>query len=124
MSDPLVIEADADGRVSREHRSPLAGRRIMAAAIIAVAEVVAIIAWRPSLLLVVLVASVVTVLAAWASFKLAKHGLLRDVLWVIALSQAMVVAIPLVLGVSLIAALIVAVVLLIGIVVLITRSRF
>lgn len=95
----------------------------MTAAIVAVAEVVAIIAWRPSLLLVVLVASVITVLSLWVSFRFLKPGFLRDLLWVIGLSQAMVVAIPLVLGVSFIAALIVGGLLLVGVVLFALRSR-
>jgi hypothetical protein len=119
-----VIEVGSDGRVIRERRSPLAGRRIMTAAILAVLEVVAIIAWRPSLLLVVLAASVVTVVALWAAFRLMRPGFLRDVLWVIGLSQAMVVAIPLVLGISFIAALVVGALLLIGIGIIVARSRF
>ncbi len=123
MPNPPVIEADSDGRVVRERRSLLAGRRIITAAVIAVAEVISIIVWDPNLILVMLGASVVTVLALWASFKLVKRGFLRDLLWVIGLSQAMVVAIPLILGVSFIAALLVGGLLLVGVVLYLFRSR-
>jgi hypothetical protein len=123
VPNPPVIEADSDGRVVRERRSLLAGRRIITAAVIAVAEVISIIVWDPNLILVMLGASVVTVLALWASFKLVKRGFLRDLLWVIGLSQAMVVAIPLILGVSFIAALVVGGLLLVGVVLYLFRSR-
>jgi hypothetical protein len=123
VPDHEVIEVGPDGRVVGR-RTILSGRRIPVAAAIAMLEVLALIVWRPSLVVFTLTASLVLVLALWASFRLTKPGLLRDVLWVVALSQGMVVAIPLVLGASLVAAIVVGVLLLLGALAVMFRSRF
>jgi hypothetical protein len=122
VPDHEVIEVGPDGRVVGR-RTILSGRRIPVAAAIAMLEVLALIVWRPSLVVFTLTASLVLVLALWASFRLTKPGLLRDVLWVVALSQGMVVAIPLVLGASLVAAIVVGVLLLLGALAVMFRSR-
>lgn len=124
MARPPDIEIYADGRPPSDRRSILAGRRLPIAAGIAVLEVLAIIIWGPGLLLSTLAATAVMVLALWASFKLTKDGLLRDLLWVIALSQGMVVAIPVLLGASFVLAIIVGGLLLIGVLAFFAKRRF
>ena len=124
MANPPDIEVYADGRPASTRSSFLAGRRLPIAAAIAVAEVIAIVIWGPGYILSTLIATALLALAAWASFKVVKKGLGRDILWVIALAQAMVVAIPLLLGASFVAAVIVGVLLLVGVLAYFARRRF
>ena len=96
MSDPLVIEARPDSPGGRA-RQWLRGRRVMLSGILALAEVVAFLIWRPSAV--------------------------RDLLWIVAIAQGIVVVIPLVVGLSLVAALVVAIGLIAAVVVIAARWR-
>jgi hypothetical protein len=121
VADPLVIEARADtarGRV----RQWLRGRRLLLSGLLALAEVVAFIVWRPSAVLMATLAVILLVLCVWGASRL-RPGLLRDALWIVAIAQGIVVVIPLVVGLSLIAGLVVAIVLIIGLVAVAARWR-
>jgi hypothetical protein len=111
-----ILEADADGNVKKRRRSPLEGRRILAAAILAVVEIVAFIIWRPSALLLSVAALAVLILAV-ALIPRTRPGFLRDVLIVVASAQALVVLIPLLLAASLAVGIIVAIILVIGLII-------
>lgn len=114
--DPVaILEADADGRV-RRRRSPLAGHRLLGAAILAVVEIVAFIVWRPSAILVSAAALAVLILAV-ALLPRTRPGFIRDLLIVVASAQALVVLVPLLLAASLFVGIIVAVLIVIGLIV-------
>jgi hypothetical protein len=119
---PDVIEPPPRGVAERVRRM-LRGRRLIVAAAIAVVEVVAVLVWRPNLLLVSAVAAIVFGVALWAAVR-TQPGLLRDLLWIVAISQGMVIALPALFGLSLLAALAVMVLLLVLLVMLVSRVRF
>jgi len=111
-----VLEADEEGRVRRPRRSPLAGSRLIAAAVLAVVEIVAFLIWRPDTILVSALAVAVLILAV-AILPRTRPGLVRDVLIVVASAQALVVFVPLLLAASLALAVVVALVVIVGFVV-------
>jgi hypothetical protein len=121
VSDPFVIEARADPARGRM-RQWLRGRRLLLSGLLALAEVVAFIVWRPSALLMATVAVILLVVCVMGATRL-RAGLLRDLLWIVAIAQGIVVVIPLVVGLSLVAGLIAAVVLIIGLVAVAARWR-
>ena len=116
----IIIEAGPDGRPRR--RSPLAGRRLLAIAILALAEVVALAIWRPGVLIGSLLAIAVLVLAV-AGLTRMRPGFWRDVLIVVAGAQAVIVLVPALLAASLLLAVVVGVLLLIGILVVLFAPR-
>ena len=121
MADPLVIEARPPtlrGRASRWLR----GRRILLAGLLALAEVILFLVWHPNAFLLVALAVALLVVSLWVATRVAP-GLLRDILWIVAIAQAIVVLIPLVVGLSVLAGLLVAVVLIIGLVLVAVRWR-
>lgn len=103
-------------------RQWLRGRRLMLSGILALAEVIGFIIWRPSALLLVTLAVVLLVLCLMGATRVGP-GLLRDVLWIVAIAQAIVVVIPLVVGLSLVAGLIAAVVIIVALVAIAARWR-
>lgn len=107
MSDPLIIEARPTSARERMRRW-LRGRRLMLGGTLALVEVVSFILWRPSAVLLATLAVAVLVLSVMAATRLGP-GLLRDLLWIVAIAQGIVVVIPLVVGVSLVAGLVIAV---------------
>lgn len=119
---PDVIEPPPRGVAERVRRM-LRGRRLIVAAGVAVAEVVAILVWRPNLLLASAVAAIIFGAALWAAVH-TRPGLLRDLLWILTISQGMVIALPALLGLSLLAALFVMVLLLVTLVAVVSRVRF
>ena len=121
MSDPLTIEARPNSARERM-RQWLRGRRLMLSGLLALVEVIAFIVWRPSAVLLATLAVVVLVLCVMGATRVGP-GLLRDLLWIIAIAQAIVVVIPLVVGLSLVAGLIVAIVLIVGLVAIAARWR-
>lgn len=121
MYDPLTIEARPATPRERMRRW-LRGRRLMLSGVLSLVEVVAFIVWRPSALLLATLAVAVLVLSVMAATRIGP-GLLRDVLWVVAIAQGIVVVIPLVVGLSLVAGLIVAVALIIALVAVAARWR-
>jgi hypothetical protein len=121
MADPLVIEARPTtfrGRASRWLR----GRRLLLAGLVALIEVLAFILWRPSAVLLAALAVALLVVSVWLATRLSV-GLLRDVLWIVAIAQGIVVLIPLVVGLSVLAGLLVALVLIVGLILVAVRWR-
>lgn len=121
MADPLVIEArhpTLRGRASRW----LKGRRLLLAGVLALIEVVAFILWRPSTVLLAALAVALLVVSMWLATRVSP-GLLRDVLWIVAIAQGIVVLIPLVVGLSVLAGLLVALVLIVGLILVAVRWR-
>ena len=121
MSDPLIIEARPSSARERMRRW-LRGRRLMLSGILALVEVLGFIIWRPSALLLATLAVVLLVLCIMGATRVGP-GLLRDVLWIVAIAQGIVVVIPLVVGLSLVAGLVVAVVIIIALVAIAARWR-
>jgi hypothetical protein len=118
---PLIVEERPPTHADRAS-AWLRGRRIFLAALLALAEVVAYVIQRPSLGLVTLLAVLVGVASAWGVIRL-KPGLIRDVLLIVAVAQALVVLLPFAIGLSLVAALLLAVVLIVAIAVVAFRLR-
>ena len=121
MADPLVIEARPPtlrGRASRWLR----GWRILLAGLLALAEVILFLVWHPNAFLLVALAVALLVVSLWVATRVAP-GLLRDILWIVAIAQAIVVLIPLVVGLSVLAGLLVALVLIIGLILVAVRWR-
>jgi hypothetical protein len=121
VSDPLVIEARPETAAGRADRW-LRGRRLMLSGILALAEVVAFLIWRPSALLMGALAVALLVVTVAIATRI-PAGVARSVLWIIAIAQGIVVVIPLVLGLSLVAALVVAIGLIVALVVMAARWR-
>lgn len=121
MAEPYVIEQRPPGRSGRLS-TWLRGRRLLLSAALALAELITLIVWGTNFLLAAAFSAVLLVLAVMVAMRLRK-GALRDALWILALAQAMLVAVPLVLGFSLVAGLVVAVVLLVGLVIVAARLR-
>ena len=94
----------------------------MLAGILALAEVIAFLVWRPSAVLMAVLAVAVLVVCVAVATRI-PAGLPRDVLWIVAIAQGIVVVIPLVVGLSLVAALVVAVGLIVALVVVAARWR-
>ena len=118
---PLIIEAGPTSPADRVRRW-LRGRRVMLSGILALAEVLAFIIWRPSAALLAALAIALLVVSVFAATRL-RPGLVRDVMWIIAIAQGIVVVIPLVVTASLIAALAVGVLLIVALVVVAARWR-
>lgn len=121
MNDPLVIEATPPGFRARLS-SRLRERRLLLAAILAGVEVLAALIWRGNALLLTVLALIVLVLAVYGATHLGP-GLLRDVLWIVAIAQGIVVVIPLLVGFSAIVALLVGVLLIAALVVAAVRWK-
>jgi hypothetical protein len=109
VNDPLVIEATPPGFRERLGRR-LRGRRLLLSAILAGVEVLMALIWRGNALLLTMLALIVLALAVFGLTRLGP-GLLRDILWIVAIAQGIVVVIPLLVGVSAIMALLVGVLL-------------
>jgi len=121
VPSPMVIDEPPRGARGRA-RAWLNGKRFILAALLALVEIAAIIIWRPSLVLAAAAAFIVLVLAvAWATRI--GPGIGRDLLWVVAGAQALVVAVPFVLGASVFLGIIIAAVLLVGLAVVLLRMR-
>jgi hypothetical protein len=116
----IVIEAGPDGRPRR--RSPLAGRRLLAVALLALAEVVALAVWRPGVLLGSLIAVAILALAV-AGLSRTRPGLWRDVLIGVAGAQGVIVLVPALLAASLFLAVVVGVLLLVAILFVLLAPR-
>lgn len=122
MDDPLLtIEARPTTMLGRAHQW-IRGRRIMLSAILALLEVVAFLIWRPSTLLLATLAVVVLVACVAIATRIGA-GIPRDLLWIVAIAQGIVVAVPLILGLTLVAGMLVAVVLIVGLVAVAARWR-
>lgn len=94
--------------------SILSGRRLLLALILAVVEAVGFIAMKPGAWLGVVVALLVLALAGWLWLRL-RRGLLKDLVGIVALAQALVVAVPLAIAGTVTIGLIIGVALVVGI---------
>lgn len=94
----------------------------MLAGVLALVEVLAFLVTRPSTVLFATLAVIVLALCVAGAMRVGP-GLLRDLLWIVAIAQALVVFIPLVVGLSLVAGLIVAVGLIVVLVLIAARWR-
>lgn len=119
---PLIVEERPRGMGPRTS-AWLRRRRFMLSGSLALTELVAFLIWRPSTLLIVLAAGLVLALAVSVALRL-RPGAARDLLWIVALAQAYLVVVPLVIGASLAIGLVLAVVLLVALVVVAFRYRF
>lgn len=118
---PLIIEAGPTSPADKARRW-LRGRRIMLSGILALVEVLAFIIWRPSALLLAVLAVALLVVSVFGATRL-RPGIFRDLLWIVAIAQGIVVVIPLVVTASLVAALAVGVLLIVALVVVAARWR-
>jgi hypothetical protein len=118
---PYVIEQGPRGPGARLSLW-LRGRRFLLAAILALAQVLAVLIWDPSLVLASLLAFLVLVVAVALATRV-RRGVLRDVLVIIAIAEGIVVILPLLLGLSVVLGLLVAVVLLVALIALAVRFR-
>jgi hypothetical protein len=118
--DPLVIEPAPRG--TDRLRAWLRRRRVFLAAVLAIAEVVAYLIWRPSLLVATLLAVLVFVVCAMAFVRMAP-SLGRDLVLVIGLAQALVVVLPIAIGLSFAFALIIALLAIIALAIVAFRLR-
>jgi hypothetical protein len=121
MSDPLLIELEPPSSRERARRW-LRGRRLMLSGILALVEVIGFLIWRPSAVLLATLAIALLVVSVMGATRLGP-GLLRDVLWIVAIAQGIVVTIPLIVGVSLVAALVTALVIIVAFVAIAARWR-
>jgi hypothetical protein len=119
---PVIID-EPPRTVSGKASAWLRGRRIMLAAGLALVEVLCFLIWRPGAIASTVVAALALVLAGMGITR-TRPGLARDLLWIVAIAQALVVAIPLVVGVSLILGTLIVIAVLAAIVVLAFRLRF
>jgi hypothetical protein len=118
---PYVIEQGPRGPGARLSLW-LRGRRFRLAGVLALAQVLAVVIFDPSLVLASLAAFLVLVVAITLAVRVRK-GVLRDLLVIVAIAEAMVVVLPLVLGVSVVVGLLLAVVLLVALIALAIRFR-
>lgn len=121
MRDPLLIELEPPSTVERIRRW-LRGRRLMLSGILALVEVVAFLIWRPSAVLLAVLAVALLIVCVMGATRIGP-GLGRDLLWIVAIAQGIVVAIPLLVGVSLVAALVTAIVIIVALVAIAARWR-
>jgi hypothetical protein len=119
---PLIIEERPRGAGPRAS-AWLRGRRFFLAAMLALAEIVAVLVWRPGTMLAMLGSLLVLGIAGWGVIRL-RPGVLRDVLWIVALAQVFVTVVPLVIGFSLAIGAIIAIVAVIALAVVAFRYRF
>lgn len=94
----------------------------MLSGILALVEVVAFLIWRPSAILLATLAVAALIVCLAGATRLAP-GLTRDLLWIGAIAQGIVVTIPLVVGLSLVAALATAIFLIVAFVMIAARWR-
>jgi hypothetical protein len=118
---PLIIEAGPTTPADKVRRW-LRGRRIMLSGVLALVEVLAFIIWRPSAVLLATLAVALLAASLFAATHL-RPGLVRDVMWIVAIAQGIVIVIPLVVTASLVAALAVGVLLIVALVVVAARWR-
>lgn len=121
MSDLPLIEARPPG-FRRRLGERIRARRVMLGAILALVEVVGILLWRGSALLLAVLALAILVAALAVAVRL-RPGPLRDVLWIVAIAQSVIVVIPFVIGASFVAAILVGVLLIVGLILVAARVR-
>ena len=110
----LVIDEEPRGRGAKWHRA-LLGRRLLLAVLLAAVEAVVLLVLRPSLLWVILGGAIVLAACAGLLGRV-PAGLGRDALIIIGGAQAILIAIPLVIGFGILVAVVVGIMLIAGIV--------
>ena len=117
----IVIEEEPPRQGARWHRA-LVGRRLLLAILLAAAEAVLLLFWGPSFLWVLLGAVIVLALSVGLLSRV-PAGLGRDALIIIGGAQAIVVGIPLLLGLGVIVAVIIGILLVAGLVFVAVAKR-
>jgi len=123
MSRVPVIIDEPPRTVTGKASAWLRGRRLMLSAALALVEVLCFLIWRPGAIAATLLAALVLVLAGMGIAR-TRPGLGRDLLWIVAIAQALVVALPLVVGISLIAGTLIVIAVLVVIVLIAFRLRW
>jgi hypothetical protein len=118
---PIVIDEEPPRQAARWHQV-LVGRRLIAAVLLAAVEAVLLLVWRPAFLWVLLGATVILALAVGLLSRV-PAGLARDGLLIIGGAQAIVIGIPLVLGLGVLVAIVVGVMLIAGLVFVAVAKR-
>ena len=101
----MVIDEEPRGPGAKWHRA-LLGRRLLFAVLLAAAEAVLLLVWRPSLVWVILGGAIVLAACAGLLGRVGP-GLGRDVLIILGGAQAILIAIPLVIGFGILVAVVV-----------------
>ena len=109
-----MIDEEPRGRGAKWHRA-LLGRRLLLAVLLAAVEAVVLLVLRPSLLWVILGGAIVLAACAGLLGRV-PPGLGRDALIIIGGAQAILIAIPLVIGFGILVAVVVGIMLIAGIV--------
>lgn len=117
----IVIDEEPPRAGARWHHV-LVGRRLLLAILLAAAEAVLLLFWGPSFLWVLLGAVVVLALAVGLLSRV-PAGLGRDALIIVGGAQAIVVGIPLLLGLGVIVAVIIGIMLIAGLVFVAVAKR-
>lgn len=110
----LIIEEEPPRTGARWHQA-LTGRRLLIAVALAAVEAVVLLALRPGLLWVILIAAVVLAACAGLIARVAP-GLGRDLLIVVGGAQAILVAVPLIIGFGIVVAVVAGILLIAGLV--------
>ena len=110
----LVIDEEPRGPGAKWHRA-LLGRRLLCAVLLAAAEAVLLLVLRPGLLWVILGGAIVLAACAGLLGRVGP-GLGRDVLIIVGGAQAILIAIPLVIGFGILVAVVVGIMLIAGLV--------
>lgn len=121
MSDPLVIEQPPSGPAGRL-RAGLKGRWIPIAGAVAVVELILFILVWPGTFIFALIVGAILVLALMSAFR-SPAGLTRDMLFIVALAQVPLFAVPVIIGLSVVLA-VVAVIAVIVVLAVVLTSRF
>lgn len=117
----VIVEEEPPGQGARWH-SALIGRRLLLAVMLAAAEAVLLLLWRPAFLWVLLGAAVLLALSVGLLSRV-PPGLGRDALLIVGGAQAIVIGIPLVLGFGVLVAVILAIMLIAGLVFVAVAKR-
>lgn len=110
----LVIDEQPPGRGGRWHQA-LLGRRLLFAVLLAAAEAVVMLVFRPALVWVILGGAIVLAACAGLLGRVGP-GLGRDALIIVGGAQAILIAIPLVIGFGILVAVVIGIVLIAGLV--------
>lgn len=117
----MVIDEEPPRQGARWHQV-LVGRRLLLAVLLAAAEAVLLLVWRPAFLWVLLGAAVLLALAVGLLSRV-PAGLGRDALLIVGGAQAIVIGVPLVLGFGVLVAVIAGIMLIAGLVFVAVAKR-
>ena len=117
----IVIDEEPPGAGMRGHRV-LAGRRLLVAIVLAAAEAMLLLVWRPAFLWVLLGAAVLLALSVGLLSRV-PAGLGRDLLLIVGGAQAIVIGVPLALGFGVLVAVILGIMLIAGLVFVAVAKR-